>query len=185
MQRKFAILCAGPNLFEHWQRRHRAAREVGRVLNLDEPRRGAKGSARVDGWLDMLPGQNAPLGDDGPDQAAGEDRRGGHLPVQDVRPRFGNHLLAGLGVQANANLVAHGSGGHKERRLAAECGSSTALQQVDCGVLAVNVVAHLGRGHRRAHLHRGPRHRIGTQIDDCCHCLLPPFAGFYIALLNN
>jgi len=68
----------------------------------------------------VLPGQNAPLGWNGAHQAAGKYRSRGHLPIENVRTRFGDYLLAGLCVQANADLVAHGAGGHKERSLAAE-----------------------------------------------------------------
>jgi len=86
-----------------------------------------------------------------------------------VRPRFGDHFLSRLRVQADADLVAHGAGGHVERRLAAKGLGSALLQKIDGGVLAVNVVANLSRGHRRAHLGRWFRNRIRTQIDDCCH----------------
>ena len=110
---------------------------------------------------------------DGADQAAGEDRRGGHLVVQNVRPRLGDHLLAGLGVQADGDLVAHGSGGHKERRLAAEALRRAPLQKIHGRVFAVDVVAHLRRGHRRAHRHGGPCHCIRTQIDDGWHYFVP------------
>src|SRR5690606_1137295 len=35
---------------------------------------------------------------------------------------------------------------------------------VDGGVLAVDVVAHLGLGHRPAHRRGGSRHRVGAQV---------------------
>ena len=72
--------------------------------------------------------------------------------VENVGAGFGNHLLAGLRVQPDRDLVAHGARGHKQRRFAAKELRRAPLQQIHGRVFAVNVVAHLSRRHRRAHL---------------------------------
>ena len=104
---------AGNNLLQNLKVGDPSARQVGRVLNLNETGRRAERPMRADRRLDVLPGQNAALGGYGADQAAGEDRRRRHLEVQNMRPRLGNHLLAGLRQRANRDLVAHGARGHK------------------------------------------------------------------------
>ena len=146
---------------------HPPAGKVCRVFNLDQSGGGAEPAVGADRRLDVLPGQNPAFGRHGADQAAGKNGRRRHLVVQNVRPRLCDHFLSGLRQQANRNLVAHGAGGHKQRSLAAEDLSRAPLQQIDGGVLAVNVVAHLSRRHRRAHLERRLRHGIGTKINDC------------------
>ena len=47
------------------------------------------------------------------------------------------------------------------------------LQQIDSGVLAVDIVAHFGRSHCRAHLQRRPRDSVGTQINDARKFIAP------------
>ena len=81
----------------------------------------------------------------------------------------GDDLLTGLRVEANADLVAHGAGRNEERCLAAEDFRRAPFQQVDGRVFAVDVVSHLGRGHRCAHLWRGACDCIGTKIDGGWH----------------
>ena len=142
-------------------------------LDFDQSSSGAKSSTFIDRRLDVLPGQNAALGRNGAHQATGKHCRRRHLPVEDVRPRLGDHLLARLRVKPNADLVAHRSGGDKERSLAAKDLRGAPFQQIDGRVLAVDIVTHLGRGHRRAHLSRGPCHCVRTQVDNCRHWLLP------------
>jgi hypothetical protein len=56
-----------------------------------------------------------------------------------MRARFGDHFLAGLRVQPDGDLVAHGAGGHKQRSLAANNMRRMALEQIDSRVFAVNV----------------------------------------------
>ena len=162
MDRQLALFCAGPDLFKHRQRSARAAGEVGRVLNLDEAGRGAQRSTRMDDRLDVLPGENAAPGGNGAHQTAGKDGGRRHLPVQNVRAGLRNHLLPRLRERADRDLVAHGSRGHKQRRLAAKDLRRAPLKQVQSWVFAINVVANFSRGHGCAHLLAGPRYGIGT-----------------------
>ena len=57
------------------------------------------------------------------------------------------------------------------RGLAAKGVGGAALEQVDGGVLAVDVVAYFGSGHGGAHFLGWARDCIGTEIDDCGHWL--------------
>ena len=59
--------------------------------------------------------------------------RRGHLPIQNVRPRLGNHFLPRLRMQPNRNLVAHGARGHKQRGFAAKNLRRALLKQIDVG----------------------------------------------------
>ena len=140
----------------------RAAGKVGRVLNLDQARSGAKTAPAIDDRLDVLPGQCALPGRDRTDEAAGKHGRRGHLPIEDVGARFADDLLPRLRVQAKSDLIAHGAGGNKERGFPAEAGRGPALQQVDRGILTIDVVAHFGGGHGSAHLRRGAGHGVRT-----------------------
>ena len=121
----------------------------------------------------MLPRKNAALGRNGTNQAAGKDRRRGHLVIENVRARLGNHFLAGLREGANRNLVAHSARRHKQRRLAAKDLRRAPLEQIDGRVLAVNVVANFSRGHRRAHLRRRLGYSVRTQINNRWQSLAP------------
>ena len=51
---------------------------------------------------------------------AGEGCGGGHLPIEDVGAGLGDDFLAGLGVEADGDLVAHGAAGDKQGGFAAE-----------------------------------------------------------------
>ncbi len=62
MQREPALFGVGPDFFQGIDGGATAAGQVGGVLNFDEPGGGAKGSARVDVWLNVFPGQDAALG---------------------------------------------------------------------------------------------------------------------------
>jgi hypothetical protein len=70
-----------------------------------------------------------------------------------------------LRMDFDGDGVAHCSGGNEERRLFAEDLSGSPLQQVDGGVLAVDVVADLGRGHGAPHLLCWLSDRVTPQID--------------------
>src|SRR5204862_112312 len=51
------------------------------------------------------------------------------------------------------------------------------LQPIDGRILAVDVVADLGFGHRPAHLRRGCGHGVGTKIDRAHDSCQPGFTG--------
>ncbi len=160
-------LCPSNNLVQNLKVGDHPSGQICRVLNFDEARRRAKPSIWLDDRLDMLPCENSILRGHCANQAPGKDCRRGHLIIENVRSRLGNHFLAGLRQGANRNLVSHGACGHKQRCLAAKRLRRAPLQQVDRGILAVNVVADFSRSHRRAHLQRRLGYRVRTQINDC------------------
>ena len=74
-------------------------------------------------------------------------------------------LVAALAVRHHAQQVALGPGGHEHRRLLAQHLRRQRLQAVDGRILSVDIVADLGRSHRRAHGRRGTRDGIAAQVD--------------------
>ena len=66
-----------------------------------------------------------------------------------MRTRFADHLLAMLGMQLDADGVAHRAGRHEQRRFLARDLRGALLQAIDGRVFAINVVAHFGFGHGR------------------------------------
>jgi hypothetical protein len=102
---------------------------------------------------------------DEPDCHTRECRRRAALIVGDVTPRLGQDLVAGLGVEAKGDLVAHRPAGDEEGRLLAQDLGGAALECPDGRVLAVHVVADLGRGHGGAHGGRRPGERIAPEVD--------------------
>ena len=87
------------------------------------------------------------------------------LVAHDVAAPLDQHLVAALREDADADRVAHRAGRHEEGRLLAEHLGRLLLEAVDRRVLAVDVVADLGRGHRGAHLGGGTGHGVGAQVD--------------------
>ena len=165
MHRQAALAGVMPDFFENRERSYGATGEIGGVLDLDEAGCRAKGAALgIDDRLDVRPGERAAGRNDWADQAAREAGCGGHLPVQNVRARLADDLLPWPRVQANGDLVAHGSRGHEEAGFAVKNLGGAALQQVDCGVFAVDVVANLGCGHGGAHLRRGTGYGVAAQV---------------------
>ena len=104
----------------------------------------------------------------GADGDAGEHRRRAELGARDVRVGVADQLLARAARAAAAELVAHRPG--RARTAPASWPSSSAtsrLERVDGRVLAVDVVADLGLGHRRAHRRRVGRVTVSrAQVDD-------------------
>ena len=62
-------------------------------------------------------------------------------------------------------LVSHRPRRDVHRRLLAQHAGRLGLERDDGGVLAPDVVAHLGLGHRPAHLRRRPRDGVGAEVD--------------------
>ena len=140
-----------PYLLQYGQGRHRATGHIVGVLQADERGLRTVVDLRADGWLDVIPGEDAALRRYCSRETAGEGGHHRHLPIEHVRPRFADHLLAVLRVQANGDLVSHGAGGNKDRGRFAEDLGGIFFETVDGGVFAVDVVADLGRGHGLAH----------------------------------
>ncbi len=105
---------------------------------------------------DEFPGQDSVLCPEGARHQPGKGRHGTHLEVVDVRPRFANHFLAGLAVDLQRRLVAHGSGSNEEPRLASKDLGRAFLEAIQRGVFAVNIVSHFRFVHGAPHGGGGP-----------------------------
>ena len=79
--------------------------------------------------------------------------------------RLADDFLAMLGVQADRRLIPHGAAGQKEPGLTAEDLRGARFQAIDGGILAVDVVANLGRSHGGAHRGRWLGDGVAAQID--------------------
>ena len=111
---------------------------------------------------DPLGRQVAAFAGDRPDLDAGQDRQGAGLVVIKVRLGLDDNLLASRGVGHDRDLVAHGAAGDEERRFLADHGRARLLKLADGGILAKDIVAHLGPGHGLAHGRRGFGHGIAA-----------------------
>ena len=76
-----------------------------------------------------------------------------------------DHFFPVPRVQLDADGVAHGAGGQKQRRLLAKHLRDALFQSSDGGILAVNVVADLGLGHGAPHGGSRFGYGIAAQID--------------------
>ena len=158
-------MCPIADLPHRRHRHHRPARRHVRVFDRNQPRRRMKLHIAINRPPRLLPRQRPPLRQHRPQRAAGEHCRHPHLPVQHMRPRFAHHLLPGLRVQPDRDLIAHRPGRHKQRRLAPKHLRRPRLQPVHRRIFAVHIVAHLGLSHRCPHLRRRPRHRVTSQVN--------------------
>ena len=113
----------------------------------------------------LFPAHDAVGGLDRPPHAAGKPGQHGQLVFEQVRAHVADHFFAMVRVQLHRDGVAHGTGGHEDGGLFARDGGGAAFEQIDGGVFAVNVVAHLGFHHGAPHLRRGLGDRVTAQID--------------------
>ncbi len=155
-----------PDFFQNRERGTDAAAHVVRVLQREQCSVGAEAPTRVDKGRNSIPGQDGVRRCDGPKLAAGECGCCRHLPVEDVRAGFAKRFLAGTGVEANGDLVAHGAGGDEKRGFAGENFSSAVFQKMDGGVFPVYVVADFGLGHGGAHGGGGTGDGVAAKIND-------------------
>ncbi|MNY70711.1 hypothetical protein D3C86_2088970 [compost metagenome] len=65
-----------------------------------------------------------------------------------------------LAVTHHRQQIGHGARWHKQRRLFAQQLGAAALQRIDAGIFAVDIIAHLGVQHALAHGLRGLGHGI-------------------------
>ena len=105
------------------------------------------------------------------------DGRGRGFVAVHVRAVGAQHFGARRGEHADRELVRHRPRRHVQRRLLAEQRCRERLQAIDGGVLAVDVVADLGVGHRAAHLRRRLRDGVGAEIDRAHGSCQPGFTG--------
>ena len=108
----------------------------------------------------------------------GIHRRAAVLVGDDVLMTPDHHRCAGHAEEAQRDLVRHRARRYEQRGLLAEAVREHGFQLIHRGVLATAVVADLGLGHGAAHGGCGPRHRVGSEIDEIAHGrgTLPPGA---------
>src|SRR5204863_9306735 len=139
------------DLIDHLDRGYHPARHIMRILDLDQPGWRAIRTGHFDRLLDFTPAQDAVLGINGSRDTAGEPSHHRQLPVEDVRARFADHLLAVIRVQFDRNVVAHGARRHEYCGFLACYLSSPAFQPIDSWVLSINVIPDLGLSHGLPH----------------------------------
>ena len=99
------------------------------------------------------------------DAGADDDRVAGGLVDDDVVLAAGDGLLAALEMGELRDEVAHRPRGDEEARFLAEQLGGAFLERVDGRVVAEDVVADLGLGHRPAHRRRGLGDGVAPQVD--------------------
>src|SRR6185295_2275424 len=82
-----------------------------------------------------------------------------------MAPLLEDDLLPGAGVDADGDLVALRPRGNEDRGLHPEALGDACLEPAHGWVLAVDVVAHLGLGHRAAHARRRAGDGVGAEVD--------------------
>ena len=144
----------------------RAAGQVVGVLDLDHA--GARPIREVgrDGRLDRRRVEQTVGRGERTRQQAGERGHGAHLVMEDVARRVADHLAPRPAVEVERDLVAHGARGHEERRLLPHGRRRLRLEHGDGRVLAIGVVADLGRGHGAAHLVVRFGDGVGAEVDE-------------------
>ena len=122
------------------------------VATKNGPRSGAKSSS-ISSCVDP-PARRAP----GPHRDAAQRAVRAELGAGDVGARLAQHLLARSDQAPDGEHVGHRAGRCEQRGLVPEHPRDPLLERAHGGVLAVHVVADLGRGH-------GAPHRVGRAGD--------------------
>ena len=91
------------------------------------------------------------------------------LVAKDVAVRFAEKIVTGLAVDAHAELVTHRARRNEERGFFAEHCGDLFFELSHGGVVAKNVVAHVGGGHGGAHRGRGTRDGVAAEVDRQFH----------------
>ena len=142
-----------------------------RVLEHDQAGDGLVEVRRVaEGVLDLRRVQR-PVGAlaQGADRRADDDGVTARLVQDRVGHLAGDGLVAAGKVGHQRDEVAHGAARHEQAGLLAQERGGAGLELVDRGVVAEDVVADPGRGHRAAHGLGGVRDGVGAEIDDGGH----------------
>ena len=99
------------------------------------------------------------------DRGAGDDRVAGALAAERVDVGRADDLAAARDVGHEPDEVAHRAARDEQAGLAPEELGGSLLERADGRVLAEDVVADLGLGHRPAHGRRGQRDGVGPEVD--------------------
>ena len=150
------------------RRRQRLAHRVGvGVLERDEAGQRLVGVGRVaergvdGGRVERAVGPVL----EAPGARADDDRVAGGLVDDEVMLRAGDHLLAAAEVGHHRREVAHRAARDEQAGLLAEQLRGALLEGDDGRVVAEDVVADLGLGHRPAHGVGGPRDGVAAEVD--------------------
>src|SRR5262249_38474889 len=151
------------------RRRARAAVTVVCVLDAHEGRLRHMDVRRADRLTYLLGGEEAALCLDRTHLQLPDDRQASDLVVEHVRVVVDDDFLARPRVREHRDEVALRARRHEQSRRLAEPLGGQRLKPPHGGVLAEDVVAHLGARHGLAHLGRRLRERVRAKIDDVMH----------------
>ena len=87
------------------------------------------------------------------------------FPAEDVAVFTQNGLVTPPGVGQHGGQIAHRAAGNKQPGLFADASRGQSFQFVDGRVLAIDVVADAGAGHRLAHRRRRPTDGVRPEVD--------------------
>ncbi len=82
---------------------------------------------------------------------------------------FDDHIISGLRMRLDRQLIGHGPGGNEDGCLLSKEACHLFLEGVDRGVLPEDVVPDLCPGHGLSHGRSGLGHRVASQIDKLLH----------------
>ena len=155
----------GRHLVQLRQRPHRAAADVGRLLDLQQALQRRIAGARPDGGAHGVGGEHAARAGQRHDLHAGEGGMRRALAGEDVAGLVRDDLLAAAAVRQDGNDVAHRAGGQEYGCLLAQQRGHAVAQGMHGRVAAGLLIAHFGAPHRLAHRRGRVRLRIGIEID--------------------
>ena len=128
------------------------AAAVVRVLQADQPGPDVMHVVRrPDGVAQVVERQQAAIPLERPRRHARQPGDPARFPDVDVRRRRAQQLVAGLRIDADADLVGHRARRNKHGRLLAKQLGGPGLEALDRRVIAEDVVADLRLGHRPPH----------------------------------
>ena len=143
----------------------RAAVHVVRVFEFDQSCLRAVIDVRADQRLDQIPGKRAVFGRDRVGHAAGDRAHGGHFVEINMRLRFADNFRAGARPGLDCREIRHRARREIEGGFAAEDFGGAGLEAVDRRIFSVDIIPHLGFGHRASHGGRRARDRVAAKID--------------------
>jgi len=145
---------------------HRAAAPVVRVLQRHQPRVGVViVVGRPHRGEHLLGGQHPAVALERARLDAPQRRHPAALEVEAVAPRLADHLVALAALEADGDLVGLRARGDEQPGGLAEELRRALLEAAHGGVLAVDVVAHLGLRHGPAHLRAGAGDGVRAKVD--------------------
>jgi hypothetical protein len=140
-----------------------------RIFNHYESANGEMHVINPDGRLHLRRIENSSISGDAEELNAGEHGPCTPLEVHGVGTRLDNHLIPGLSLRLDGQLIGHGPGGHEESGLFAEHLGSFFLEGIDRWVFSEDIVSHNGGKHGSTHFGGRLSYRITAQVDKTIH----------------